>query len=318
MKIFGLAVFLLYVSCCLAASNRSILWLISDELIYSSNKGYQACPQLGANTNTSLVTTSYFRISTGSSTDALFYKTLGANDAADGVTYILKTLQLIFISGDSTTPNLFFNLPSFITMDGSNSVKMLASIIPSGTYTTASGSTWLSVRPVINYNYPSSAANTGATASVTFSSVLITDYRSSSTITIIQYQDKSDTTGTGVYNHLYSVIVRTPTSLLTTSTDILVGGCATTGRTAVGANQVVSDAAIGSCSVSSASDSSLSSSTACTDSGLPNAVTAAITSMNTLKSVDTALFGAAGSRFTIAVNFGILITISSVIFSYLN
>lgn len=64
-----------------AAVSRSTLWFLSDSLVYSSGKGYQPCGRLASTVNTSLLTTSYFRITSGSAADALYYKTLGGASA---------------------------------------------------------------------------------------------------------------------------------------------------------------------------------------------------------------------------------------------
>lgn len=46
MKYLGLVVFLLFAGHSLAATNRTTLWILADEQVASSSKGYQPCQRL--------------------------------------------------------------------------------------------------------------------------------------------------------------------------------------------------------------------------------------------------------------------------------
>lgn len=325
MKILCLLVILTYIYCCSAAANRSTVWLLADELLYSTSKTYQYCDQLGAspaNVNRSLLSNSYYRFSMSINTagaDVAAYSTVGAVAGLVSVAanFVVKSLQLSFISPDSSTPNVVFTLPIYTS--GSVSLK---SLIPTGTYYTTAGSTWLTVRQIdASANYPTTGQSV---STLSYGAILIIDYRSSSTIMIQQYQEGDDifTAATppvavSTYNHIYSIAVRAPTTLLASgsSTDLLTAGCSTP-ATRTGTPATVKTATLGTCSVSGAIDSSLSGSTACTNTALPDAVTIAVSALNTLRTTDNTLFGAAGSKFAIAANFGILVALSSIIFSF--
>ena len=73
MKFLGLIVILVVVKFCSASTNRSTLWIIADEQIYSAKKGYQECSRLGpAAATITLVKTAYYEIT---ATDAQVYST---------------------------------------------------------------------------------------------------------------------------------------------------------------------------------------------------------------------------------------------------
>lgn len=82
MKILSLVVVILLITLnvCWAATNRSTLWVIADEQIYSSNDGYQACGRLATADTTwfDVATSAYFDIE---AQDVGIFPTVGGDES---------------------------------------------------------------------------------------------------------------------------------------------------------------------------------------------------------------------------------------------
>lgn len=73
-------ILLITVNVCWAGTNRSTLWLMADEQIYSSNDGYQACGRLATAAATwfDLATSAYFDIE---AQDVGIFPTVGGDES---------------------------------------------------------------------------------------------------------------------------------------------------------------------------------------------------------------------------------------------
>lgn len=325
MKFLGLIIVILVViKFCSADTNRSTIWVIADEQIYSTKKGYQECAQLGpaGSVTINLVKTAYYEIT---ATDAQVYTPKSTTAIADS--FALATLTLTFTYDSDNTKT--FTLGAY---DGEtkNSITALTSVFGTAdnNILTASGNTWLTIQSIGTFvdgtTTPVGLSVTADSAKIAWSAVLITDYKSNTTVTIIAWMDGADAgtdpTSDNQFNNLYSIFVRTPTDLLVNTGNTLVAGCTDRSRKK---RSVLNKRAVTTCSIATSSEpsfannaDSICSNIATTNFG--NILSAAATSMTTVRSVDNALFAAAGPKFTIAVNFGVLIAMSSAILSLLN
>ena len=136
----------------------------------------------------------------------------------------------------------------------------------------------------------------------------------------------------------HRIKVRTKTSTISSSSSTLKGATSCTisaGRKRSVDHLLKKRTALSTCTTSSIDPSMSSSvlSTVCTridashdptgsttqtQSNLADAFNKGVTAMNALYQADYAVFGAGSSKFAIASNFGILIALSSIIFSFLN
>lgn len=205
MQVLSLIVVVLSISnLAWAAENRSTLWIFADEQIYSSNLGYQKCAQL-APLATNLVTTTYFTL-TGLdygifTTPPGTAATLAGGQSA--TIFGLKTLTLTMIYSDAgSTANIQFSLATF-----QNPSALLTAIAPA-TYSSANGNAWFDIQQV---GYSPNTAAAGAPG-ISWGSVMITDYRSNTTIVLTAWQDGVDD-ATNLYNHIYMVAVSAITNI---------------------------------------------------------------------------------------------------------
>lgn len=229
---------------------------------------------------------------------------------------------------------------------GSATSTVYPVILSGNTILSPTGSTWLRFYDIPSI-YKASVTDTDGTVGTPYtispasSGIIITDFVSSSTIAISLWSDNvvpaADAT-LGRYNGFYQLGVRTKTSTISSSTSVLKGATSCTlftGRKRSIDHLINKRTAFTTCTTSSIDPSMTSSvlSTVCTrldashdatgtatqtESDLGDAFNKGVTAMNALYQADYAVFGAGSSKFAIAGNFGILIALSSIIFSLLN
>lgn len=326
MKFLAFLVSLLVVNLC-SSENRTTLWMMADEQITSAKLGYQVCSRVSS--PYTLLKTNYIEI-TG--TEVAIFEDTNTGEINTGASTSIYAMGAVTIKFTYDTDNTkTYTFPAFSGVTAASAVTVLTTAlnpnVEDSIVLTQRGEPWLSIDYISSYSSTNSFTITANNKAIIWSQIVITDSKSNSTIGLLAWEDGADATATTVtdfyYNQLYSVVVRVPYDQLSTSSGTLASGC--TSRTTKKKRSVVRNRrALTDCTLSTVSDSSFANlaTTICNnaDEGdfFGNLVSVTGNLADTVKSVDTAYFGAAGSKFTIAANFGVLITMSSIIFSFLN
>lgn len=313
------ALLFICVSKAVSAQSRKAMWILGDPHLNSRDKGYEICDISTAATKTTDCFTS--SATNPSLQIKCFFTTLAAPSAQTAKASLLTTISITFNIGATQSETFTAAADPAVQFTAAN-----AKFVTSGTTTatnTATKATWLSL-----------TTGTGTSVAGTQTSyVLIYDYNSLSTILI--YQRK----GTTAANSLYALMLYTPSSFATSATSgVLAGGCTSvTTDTTAAVNTITgignrrrraldpeSRAAVASCSFTSgSSESTLTASvlnSICTydglnDADLASAVKDQLTAMNSAKSADTAVFGAA-TKVQFATQLGLVLAVLNFAFVF--
>lgn len=117
--------------------------------------------------------------------------------AASSTIFGLESLVLTMIYSDGgTTANRQFTLGTF------EDPSELSTSLAAATYSSTNGNTWFKITQV--GSSPNTLTATGQ--QISWNSMMITDYRSNTTIVVTAWQDGFDD-ATHIYNHIYMVSV---------------------------------------------------------------------------------------------------------------